>query len=376
MNHEFTLLIDKDTSDMVDRDLGPQFHIHEVDVRRKLSVPVLTLRKMLITLRLWPPVGTQAARQLDSLGLDLLHFPAQVIDPLLVKTPCVLSFFDMQDQFFPENFDWIELRYRRHYRTSAHKAVKIISPSEFTKQTLIDKFGVPPEKVDIVHIWASDDFRPPGDPSAAAARIRRKYQLPDEFIYYPATAWPHKNHARLFQAFRILSERYELPHKLVLTGHMENTRTNVVESAEKAGVTDKVIKLGYVSREDLPSLYVAASMLVFPSLFEGFGSFAMHEAMICGCPVACSNTTSLPECVGDAALLFDPFDIEDMAHAMYRVLIDPTLRRELIERGWRRTKMFSWEETARRTLAVYQEAHTLSRAPEPRVRLSPKAIDT
>src|SRR5205814_2082141 len=195
----------------------------------------------------------------------------------------------------------------------------VITISEHARQTLIDKHDLAPERVRAIHLAVDHDvFTPSGPPRG-------------DYLLYPARPWPHKNHARLFEAFALL--RREHPElRLVLTGE-----------GDYGALPEGVDARGRVTTAELVALYQRAAALVFPSLYEGFG-MPVIEAMACGCPVACANTTSLPEVAGDAARLFDPLDAEDIARA-----VDGVLRAQdaWAARGLVRAQLFTWDACAR-----------------------------
>jgi len=203
----------------------------------------------------------------------------------------------------------------------------VIVNSAFVRDRAVEKLGLDPGRIRIIAFGIDHArFAPGGEPR-------------EPFLLYPARPWPHKNHARLFEAFAVLRrERPEL--KLVLTG-----------GGHSGTVPDGVEVRGHVSADELAELYQRAAALVFPSLYEGFGQPPL-EAMACGCPVACSDAGSLPEICGDAARLFDPRDVNAIAVAVGDVLDDPEPWRQ---RGLARAAEFTWERSARAHEAVYRE---------------------
>ncbi len=300
-------------------------------------------------LKLTPSFATQ---QLDRHSVDLLHYPGTTIDQLDVKTACVVTMHDLQHEYFPQFFPKRELvRRKSTYLPSAKKARHIITVSEFTRQSIIQKYNISPEKITVIHHGISPNFQPIEDEQVKVA-IRQKYHLPDQFVFYPANPWPHKNHARLFEAIRLLRHQYGLTVHLVLSGIWSNPEY-LKQQIHQSGVTDQVHLLGYLPYEDLPALYNAATALVFPSLFEGFG-LPVLEAMACGCPVICSNTTSLPELAGDAAVLVDPTDVAQIAESIYTLLQDRSLQKSLRTKGSLQVQKFSWERAARETVNIYE----------------------
>ncbi|PKQ27572.1 MAG: hypothetical protein CVT63_07305 [Candidatus Anoxymicrobium japonicum] len=292
------------------------------------------------------------ARQIDSLGLDLIHYPHTVVHPLSIRTPCVLSFWDMQQEYYPQFFTDAELAARANtYMPSVEKAWHVIAPSAYTQHTLIERYGTPASKITVIPHGIPKTLQRTG--ADEMSRVRTKYNLPDEYVYYPANPWPHKNHARLMAALRVYQDRYGPPPKLILSGRLRHERWDAKILAVAAGMEDHVIDLGFVPLEDLPALYSAATLMVFPSLFEGFG-IPLVEAMACGCPIAAADATTIPEITNGAAFLFDPFSPENIAEAIRLVLHDQELRNTLIERGYQQLKRFDWEAIIPQLVGIYE----------------------
>lgn len=291
------------------------------------------------------------AYQMDRLGLDLIHFPSTTISPLSIQTPSVLTFFDMQQEYYPEFFTRGELQERsRTYRPSVEKASRIIVPSDYTRRTLVEKYRVPEERMVTIPVGKTRNIRI-ASPAQIAA-VRAKYGLPGRYLYYPANPWQHKNHARLFAALRIYHDTYGPPPTLVLSGRLFDERRDAMSLAIAAGIEELVVDLGYVPVEDMSGLYAGAHLMVFPSLYEGFG-LPVLEAMACGCAVAAANATALPELVDGAALLFDPSDPGEIAQAIHCVVNDDDLRLALIQRGITQARNYDWLELAPRIVDVY-----------------------
>jgi glycosyltransferase involved in cell wall biosynthesis len=269
--------------------------------------------------------GWPIRRRFD--GADILHFPLSVMIPPVSGVPAVSTVLDVQHEELPEFFSRAELAYRRRaYGWTVRRSELVVTISHHAAEAIVEHLRVPSDKVRVVHLGIDHDRFSPGAEERG------------EFLLYPARAWPHKNHNRLFEAFAVLRrERPDL--ELLLTGY---------DGATPEGVRS----LGRVSEERLVQLYRTAAALVFPSLYEGFGQPPL-EAMACGCPVACSNAASLPEVCGDAARLFDPRSVEEMAEA-----IDDAIRRseELATLGLARAAQFTWEATAAAHDAVYRDA--------------------
>ena len=286
--------------------------------------------------------------------VDVIHHPFSMLMPLQCRIPSVLTFHDMQHEFFPEFFSVYEMKVRRaFYRSSAERATRIIAISEHARSCLVEKYGVKSEKIDVIYAGYDPTYRVLADPSDLE-KIRLKYQLNKPFMYYPAATWPHKNHRKLFEALKVLKDRYRFDGQLILTGVAMQSHAAILEEIRRFGLQDMVRVLGYLPAADLPRLYNLARLMVFPSLFEGLG-MPLVESMACGCPIACSNVTSIPEVVGDAAVIFDPSSREEMAEKIWLLWTDDGVRQGLVRSGLERVKLFSWEDAARKTVGVYRK---------------------
>jgi glycosyltransferase involved in cell wall biosynthesis len=268
-------------------------------------------------------------RQLALDELDAIHFPLTVMVPPVDRPAAVTTVVDIQHEYLPHFFSRLELMYRRViYPRTLRRSRLLIAISEHTKATLVERMGVAAERVRVIHLGVDlDRFRPDGGE-------RRP------FLLYPAARWPHKNHERLFEALALL-RRDDPELTLVLTGAGHEGKPT------PAGVDVR----GRVSSDELVRLYRTAAVVVFPSLYEGFGQPPL-EAMACGCPVASSDAAALPEVCGDAARYFDPTSPEAIAEAVAEVL---RRRDEFARRGLERARAFTWDECARRHDAVYRE---------------------
>lgn len=270
-------------------------------------------------------------RQLELARLDAIHFPLTVMLPTVDGPPAVTTILDVQHEELPQFFSRPERAYRKVvYGRTARRSRLVIAISEQAKATIVDRLGVEPDRVRVIHLGIDHErFRPGLAPSDR-----------DPFLLYPANRWPHKNHQGLFAAFALLQrERPELRLVLTGSGHEGKMLPPGVESR------------GRVSPEELVQLYQRATAVVFPSLHEGFGQPTL-EAMACGCPVACSNASALPEVVGGAARLFDPANPDEIAAAVVDVLANAET---WTRRGLARAARFTWDECARRHEEVYRE---------------------
>jgi glycosyltransferase involved in cell wall biosynthesis len=214
--------------------------------------------------------------------------------------------------------------------------------------------GAPPERVAVVPGGVEPSFRPIDDP-AALRDVRRRYDLGEApFILTVGVIEPRKNHRLLFEAYRLLRQQRDLPHRLVVVGRKGWLWEEILEVAESSPYRDDIKLVGFVADEDMPALYSAATAFALPSLYEGFGLPPL-EAMACGTPVVVSNTSSLPEVVGDAGLLVEPTDAAALAAALELLLLDEPLRADLRVRALARAATFTWPAAAARLLAVYAQ---------------------
>ncbi len=292
---------------------------------------------------------------LNRVPLDVIHHPFSFLNPRGLATSSVLTFWDMQEEFFPEFFSATVLRWRqRMYRPSAEEATRIIVSSEFTKQCLVERYRIVPDKIDVIYTGYGPEFRVIDDPEDLD-QVRQKYGLSRPFLYYPAASWPHKNHRTLLAALRILCDRNDFDGQLVLTGIAMQAHGDMLRDIERLGLGERVKILGYLPYGELPFLYNLARLMVFPSLFEGFG-IPLVEALACGCPVVCARAASIPEVVGEAGVTFDPLSAEDMADKVNSVWQDDGRISDMKIRGRERARIFDWETTARKTVATYERA--------------------
>jgi glycosyltransferase involved in cell wall biosynthesis len=291
----------------------------------------------------WRTPEVEALRDARALETDLALSIPGYIHPELWALDSVLVVPDIQHEYHPEFFSPGHLRERRRlYTESARHAVHICAISEFTRRTLIERLGIPPERITTTPLAADPGFHPGSPWRRDARRVPERYGLKaGEYLLFPSHTWPHKNHLGAVHALQVLREAYGLEPLLVCTGSPREAQGEVVAALRRLRLEGRVRFLGYCPAADMPGLYEGAAALFFPSLFEGFG-IPLLEAMWCDCPVVASDTTSLPEIAGDAALLVDPRSPEALAHALSRVLTDDGLRRALVERGRRRVRDFSW----------------------------------
>ena len=290
----------------------------------------------------------QILRRLEA---DVYHSPYYLM-PYRPKVPAVVTVYDLIPLLFPQHVSpTARLLFRWMTALALWTASHVIVISQATRCDLLTFYHLPPQKVTAIPLAADPSFHPP--PPAEVERVRRQYALPEDYLLYLGINKPHKNLVRLVDAF----SRYTLHvsrFTLVIAGAWDSRYPEPRQRAEALGLEKVVRFLGPVPETDLPALYAGAALFVFPSLYEGFG-LPVLEAMACGTPVVCSNTSSLLEIVGEAALTFDPLDVTEMAAKIEEALRNEALREEMKEKGLQRAAKFSWERTARETLKVYRE---------------------
>ncbi len=299
---------------------------------------------------LGPPGPRWSEGTVEAAGVDIMHFTNQ--KAFLTNVASIYHPWDLQHLHYPRYFSVRDrLARETSYRAFCGRAEMVAVASEWTRRDLMEHYGLPGHKVQVIPVPPVLAAYP--DPSHEdVAAVKRGFRLPEEFVFYPAQTWRHKNHIALLDALALLRTRFGDVH-LVSSGTLNDFYPEIARRAEELGLAGQVHFLGFVSPLELQCLYRSCRCVVFPSLFEGWG-MPVSEAFLAGVPVACSNVTSLPEQAGDAALLFDPRRPEEIADAIYRLLTDEPLRRDLVERGKKRAAGLTWERTARILRAHYR----------------------
>jgi glycosyltransferase involved in cell wall biosynthesis len=282
-------------------------------------------------------------------GAQLFHATEHLLMPLR-DVPSVLTVHDLIFRHLPDHHK----RLNRWYLNATmplfcRRASHIIAVSEYTRRDLIEGYGLSPASITVVHEAADAKFRP--QPAEAVEAVRIRYGLPERYLLFVGTIEPRKNLSRLVDAFDILRSE-GLTDGLVIAGRLGWLYQGLLEHLKGSPARSRVLLTGYVPGGDLPALYAGAQALVLPSLYEGFG-LPVLEAMACGTPVACSETSSMPEVAGGAALLFEPTRTEGIVDAVREILSDRALQADLRRQGLVRAREFSWERAAEETAAVY-----------------------
>jgi len=300
---------------------------------------------------LWLPLAVP--RALRAGRVDLFHGTNHMAPPL-DPTPTVVTVHDLSALTMPHFHTWRNrLLTVPQMLASVYRATRLIAISEFTARELARLPGIDPARIRVVYRTPDPDLAPASP--EVVQELARRLNLPDAFFLYLGALEPRKNVVALVRAQGALRAAGDDRARLVIAGAAGWKNAEVRQEVERLGLAELVTFVGYVDARDLPALYGAATAFVFPSLFEGFGLPPL-EAMACGAPVICSDAASLPEVVGDAAILFDPCSEHELARALRRVLDDADLRATLRAAGLARGALFPRERATRQTLEVYREA--------------------
>jgi len=292
---------------------------------------------------------------------DLLHVPHLFWKPQRIPCPYVVTVHDLLDHMYRVNSQ-STLKRSLHYqftRRVLHRASRIFAVSNFSKADTVRLFRVPPHKIEVIYNAIDDRFRLGHASEADRQFIAERYQVHSPFLLYAGRISPHKNVVRIIEAFAALKgelskeARYE-DLKLIIIGDELSKHPDLRRACVKAGVQNDVRFLGFVPIDVLRLFYDEAKIFVFPSLYEGFGLPPL-EAMAHATPVVTSNTSSIPEVVGNAALMVNPENVFEIMRALHRVLLDQALRDKLKARGLEQAAKFSWQVSVRRMLEIYGE---------------------
>ena len=287
--------------------------------------------------------------------LDLFHYTDHALSLLFRKCPIIITVHDIAYLRLPNLLNTSRKVYKKNIlQISIRKAKIIIADSYATKEDIIEYFGIREEKIRVIHLGVESRFRPINN----VEDFRLKNNLPSKMILNVGTLEPRKNVVSLIKAFRKLREMGFEDVKLVIAGNKGWLYQEIFKEVGQSGLKQEILFLGVVRDKDLPLLYNCADIFVYPSLYEGFGLPPL-EAMACGVPVITSNTSSLPEVIGDAGIMVDPTDINSLCESMYILLKDKELWNRMRNMGLERSKLFSWDNTAEKILKVYDEVFSM-----------------
>jgi alpha-1,3-rhamnosyl/mannosyltransferase len=301
----------------------------------------------------WRNLAMPLPTMMKSNSKNVAHF-AYYLRPLRTQCPSITTIHDAISFVYPHFVPSAKARWVIHltHTIAIRSSAVIIAVSQSAARDIVRFFPYAKDKI-VTILEAADDFTPALPDQITATRA--KYQLPPTFALYLASNKPHKNLERLVEAWHILCSQHTTlnTQQLVIAGHQDPRFPQAQQLATKLGIVDQIKFIGAVSNTDMAALYSACDLFVFPSLYEGFGLTPL-EAMACGAPVACSNTSSLPEVVGDAALLFNPNQPQEIADACHRILSDRYLQLNLKMRSRDQAAKFTWAKTASATYEVYR----------------------
>jgi glycosyltransferase involved in cell wall biosynthesis len=299
---------------------------------------------------------------------DLVHVPHLFSVPQYIPCRYVVTVHDLLGHLYPPQHESSLTRALHLYftRRVLRRAARIFAVSNSTKADLVELFHIPGHKIEVVYNAIDERFRQGHTTEADRQLIAERYQVSYPFVLYAGNIKPHKNVVRIIEAFSALKAELQKEGeytglRLIIIGDELSKHPDLRRTVVRSGMSDQVRFLGFVSIDVLRIFYDTAKIFVFPSLYEGFGLPPL-EAMAHGTPVVTSNTSSLPEVVGNGAVLVNPENVFEIMHALHRVLLDQDLRERLKRRGYEQVQRFSWETSVRRILEVYEQVAERRRA--------------
>ena len=314
-----------------------------------LEKPTATIQNNMLRI-LWEQIVLPIYSRKDR--LDLFHYTDHALSLLSRKCPIIITVHDIAYIRFPDLLNKARQVYKKYIlMESIKRASIIIADSYSTKRDIVEFFGINGKKIKVVHLGVESRFRPVSN----VEEYRLKNKLPSKMILNVGTLEPRKNVVTLMKAFRKLREKGFEGYKLVIAGDKGWLYEEIFKEVDRSDLKHEILFLGVVRDADLPMLYNCADMFVYPSLYEGFGLPPL-EAMACGIPVITSNTSSLPEVIGDAGIMVDPTDVNSLCEAMHSVLTNKKLWQHMSNKGLERSKLFSWDNTVKQILKIYDEA--------------------
>ena len=290
--------------------------------------------------------------------IDLFISPVISAYPhFYLNKPFIFTLHDMQEKYYPEFFTLKQriLRWLNN-RALTKSSQKIICESNYVKNDIVKFTKVNPEKIYVIQSPPPKELLDYKFNEKQFKKVKEKYNLPDKYIFYPAQCWYHKNHIKLVEAFKIVNEKYNNIY-LIMTGSQQNNYNNLLKKIKELNLEKKALHLGYIDYEDLPYFYKMSMMLVMPSLFESV-SIPIYEAFSLKVPVCSSNVVALPEQVGDAGLIFDPNNVEDMAAKILNYVENENLRNEKAQKGYEKVKNFNHNKYQQQLLNVIKKAES------------------
>lgn len=297
--------------------------------------------------KLWTQIALPLKLLVGRLKPDVFFTPGHYA-PRFSNIPQVITIFDLSFIRFPKMFQKKDLYQLTNWtKYSVYKSDAIITISAFSKKEIVDYYQIDPQKVHVIYPGYDQDLFKPVKNQKLTQDINRKYKINKDYLLFVGTIQPRKNLTKLIEAFKLLDRKYDL--QLVIVGKLGWLYEEFFSKVDK--MKGKVIICDFVKRSDLPVLYSQAKAFVLPSLYEGFG-IPVVEAQACGLPVVVANTSSLPEVVGESGILTDSKSAVSIAQGIDKILTDEKLNQGLINKGFKNTKRFSWENCTKQTLNI------------------------
>lgn len=288
------------------------------------------------------------------LKLNVIHFPFQCFPIYYWNIPTLITLHDLQQEYYPEFFSEEELKLRnKYYKKSAIECDHILVSFNHVKEDIVKFYNIPIEKITVTHLGIENRFK--CIDVIEKDDLFNKFNIKNNFIFYPSQTWKHKNHIKLLDALVILRDKYKRKIYLICTGNMDNDFKHIREHINKNKLNEQVSFLGFVSIAELYSLYIYSDLVVIPTLYEA-GSFPLIEAMSLKKPVICSNVTSLPETIGDNRFVFNPNNEIEMAKMILDMLENKELRNLNIENSKKQVQKFNWGKAINNFTYGYQKA--------------------
>ena len=302
--------------------------------------------------RLWYRLNIPLPVQWFTGPLDLFHSPDFVLPPVAGNIPTLLTVHDLSFHHYPEHFTPALVNYlNRVVPRSVARASHILADSQVTRDDLLNIWHVPADKVTVLYSGVNPAFNPVGKQGELKA-VRQEYGLGDwPYLFSVSTIQPRKNYQMLIRAFKPLTQSW--PHHLVIAGGKGWLYEETLAEVERQGLQERVHFLGFVADTDLPALYTQATLVLFPSFYEGFG-LPLLEAMACGVPVVSSDASCLPEVVGNAGRLISPHHEPGWTDEVHKLLLDGRERGRMVAEGFRQARQFTWKKAAQQLITIYQ----------------------
>ncbi len=303
--------------------------------------------------RFWDEIFLPA--QVEKSGCDVFHLPQNGLGlPGAKYCPYVATVHDLIPYVMPDTCGKSYLdKFLNEMPYILDRCDRVITVSNHSKQDIIKYFGLPEDKIKVTYLAADSRFRLIGKDKARSF-LKKEYSYSNDFILYLGGFSPRKNVAGLLESYKRVFRELPGYYDLVMLGASRDNHYELRKRVESMGISDRVVFAGYVPYEHLPYFYNCSSLFVYPSLYEGFGLPPL-EAMTCGTPTITTNVTSIPEVVGDGALLTEPYDIDGLTEKIYKIMSDPEFRNQLSDKALRRAYNFSWKKTAVETIKVYED---------------------